>query len=85
MKVRLLLKTLVIQIILKLKVAMAQIKQKNISFGVFCIFVTSALCIRPSNMYIFFFQELFGFCIFLRRFLTVLEAGSQLISFDTKL
>ena len=61
-KVRLLVKTLLMEIILRLKVTMNQVKTKKLCFGYFCRFVTSALTLRPRNTYI---RALFGFCNFL--------------------
>ena len=58
---------------------MDEIRHKNICFGVFSRFGTSALTLTLSVTYIFLFPELFGFCIFLSDFVTVFEAASQLI------
>ena len=63
-KVRLLVKTLLMEIILRLKVAMNQVKAKKLCFGYFCRFVTRALTLRPRNTYIYVFRALCGLCSF---------------------
>ena len=60
-KVRLLEKTLLMEIILTLKATMNQVKAKKLCFGYFCRFVSRALTLRPRNTYICVFRALFGF------------------------
>ena len=52
---RLLVKTLLIDIILTLKVTINQLKRKKLCFWVFGRFIIRALTIRPRNMYIYVF------------------------------
>ena len=79
MKVGLLPKTLSKEIMLRLKVTMHQVKMENVCFEYFCRFATRALTLRAQNTYIYGFQALFDFCIFLSHFLWVFEARSKLI------
>ena len=61
---RLLVKALLMEIFLRLKVTMNQVKTKTLGFRYFCRFVTLTLTLRPRNTYIYVFRELFGFCNF---------------------
>ena len=63
-KVRLLVKTLLMEIILTWKGSTNQIKTKKLCFGYFWWFLTSAWTLWPRNTYIYVFQVLFGFCNF---------------------
>ena len=45
---------------------MDQIIRKKFRFGLFCRFVTGGSTLRPPNTYIFVFQEMFDFFIFLK-------------------
>ena len=81
---RLLVKTLLMEIILRLKVTMNQVKTKKLFWGYFCRFVTSALTLRPRNTHSYVFGALSGFCNFLKPFQWVLEARSKLTLFYTK-
>ena len=62
MKVRLLVKTLLMEIILRLKVALNQVKTKKLCFRYFCRFVTHALTLRPQNT--LFFEHCLVYAIF---------------------
>ena len=53
--VRLLLKTLLMEILSRLKVTMNQVKSEKHCFGSLPGFVTGALTIRPRNVYTFVF------------------------------
>ena len=61
---RLLVKTLSMKIILRLKVTINKVKTKNVCLRYFCRFVTSTLTLRPQNTYIYVFGALFGFLNF---------------------
>ena len=52
------------EIILRLKVTVNQVKTKKLCFGYFCRFVARVLTLRPRNTYIYVSQALFGFAIF---------------------
>ena len=58
------MKMLFMEIFLRLKITMNQIKMKKLGFIYFCRFVARTLIVRPRNMYIYGFQALFGFCNF---------------------
>ena len=55
------MKKLLIEIILRLKVTMNQLKTKNTFLGFFLRFVRSALALRPRTTFICAFGTLFGF------------------------
>ena len=82
MKVRLLVKTLLMEIILRLKVALNQVKTKKLCFRYFCRFVTHALTLRPQNTLCF--SSIVWFMQFLSHFLWVLEARSKVTPFYNK-
>ena len=63
-KSNLLMKTLLMEIILQLKVIMIQIITEKYCFGYFGIFVTQGLTLRLRSTYIYVFQTFFGFCSF---------------------
>ena len=65
LKVILLVKTYLIEIILGLKVTMEQVKTGKFFSVCFSRFLTSALTLRPQNTDIYVFRALFGFCNFL--------------------
>ena len=67
-KSNLLMKTLLMEIILQLKVIMIQIITQKYCFGYFGIFVTRGLTLRPRSTYIYVFQTFFGFCSFYATF-----------------
>ena len=58
------MKTLLIEIFLRLKTTMNQVKTKNLGFRYFRRFGTRALTLRPRNTYVNVFRALFGFCNF---------------------
>ena len=58
------MKALLMEIFLRLKVTMNQVKTKTLGFRYFCRFVTRALARRLGNTYIYVFRALFGFCNF---------------------
>ena len=61
---RLLVKKLLIEVILRWKITMNQVKNKKLGLRYFCRFVTRALTLRPRRRYIYVFRALFGFCSF---------------------
>ena len=75
-KVRLLVKTNLMEIILGLKVTMDQVKTKKFCFVYFCRFLT----LRPWNTYIYGFRALFGFCSFLATSCGFWKLGVSLFS-----
>ena len=83
-KSEILVKTLLMETTLRLQVSMNKVKTKELCFGYFCRFVTSALTIRQRNTYIYVFRVLFGFSIFLSHFQSVFEAKKKLTLFYTK-
>ena len=58
------MKTLLIEIFLRLKTTMNQVKTKNLGFRYFCRFGTRSLTLRLRNTYVNVFRALFGFCNF---------------------
>ena len=56
------MKTLLMEIFLRLKTTMNQVKTKKLGFEYFCRFGTRALTLRPRNTYVNVFRALFGFC-----------------------
>ena len=83
-KVRLLVKTLLMEIILGLKLVMDQVKTTKLYFGYFCRFVISALTLRPGKYVYLRFSSIVWFSQLLSHFLWVLGARSKLILFYTK-
>ena len=61
MKLRLLVKILVMEIILGVKVTVIIVKTKKPCFGYLSIFVTRPLALRVRNTYIYVFRAFFGF------------------------
>ena len=58
------MKTVLMEIILRLKLNIIEIKTKDLCFGYFCRFKSSALTSTPRNTYVYVFGTLFGFCNF---------------------
>ena len=59
------MKMLLMEIFLRLKITMNEVKTKKLVFRYFCRFVICALLtLRLGNMYIYVFGALFGFCNF---------------------
>ena len=61
-KVRILVETLLIEINFRFMVTMDQVKRKELCFGCFSRFLTTALTLRAGNTYIYVFKALLGFC-----------------------
>ena len=78
------METHLMEIILGLKVTVGLVKAIKIWFGYLCRFLTSALSLRPQNMYIYVFLALLEFFNFFCHFVVVLEARSGLLLFCTK-
>ena len=64
MRLRLLLKILLIDILLRLKVIMNQVATKKFCFEYFCEFETRSLNLRERKTCIYSFRALFGFSNF---------------------
>ena len=64
-KISLVVKSHLMEMILGLKATMDQVQVKRFCFGYFCRFFTSALTLRSPNRYICVFRTLFGFGNFL--------------------
>ena len=69
------------EIILRLKVTMNQLKTKKLCFGYFCRFVTSALTLRPRKTYVYVFRALLVFCNFQATSCRFWKLGVNLFSF----
>ena len=58
------METLLIELFLRSKITMNQVKTKLFKFRYFCYFVTRVLTITPRNILIYVFRAMFGFCNF---------------------
>ena len=84
-KSKLLVNTILMEIIWQLQIAMIKLKTKKHCFGYFARFVVCGLTLQiAKSVYLLFFSNIVWILRFLCHFLLVLEAGSKLTAFHTK-